>query len=248
MKLPLIKDGNELPRLNPPEYSDNLFRENGELFIAKMTPEMVIEAHKRGVFAFYDSDDFEEIYKIRLGNHLNGKTVWCYPEDRYILDPKDLLDKIPDSRSLKRASSKFEMKVNEDFEKIIRSCKSMKRKDGWISDDFIDIYLKIHEMGYAHSVGAYKDGKLMGGLFGLGCGEYFQGDSMFRNVDEYGIKETADSSKASLIKLAEIIGKNNGIIDIQYQTDFFEDLGGKFVSNSEFYDMIHNVDFSKEFK
>ena len=114
----------------------------------------------------------------------------------------------------------------------------MKRDGGWMSSEFVDRYLVLHVLGYAHSVGAYKEDKLCGGLFGIGNGNFYTGDSMFRNISEHGEKFTQNASKASLVGLSRLLSKENGLIDCQYHSDLFESLGGKLIHHSEFQKLV----------
>ena len=117
------------------------------------------------------------------------------------------------SRSLNKAirENRFEIKVDHDFRSTIQSCASVKRASGestWIESDMIEDYVRLHEQGIAHSVEAYQDGKLKGGLYGLSMGGLFFGESI-----------VPEASKACLAKLVEIATRQEfDFIDCQEST------------------------------
>ncbi len=160
--------------------------------------------------------------------------LWCWfsPDPRMLLFPREFKT----SRSLKKAirEKRFEIKVDHDFRTTIESCASIKRtneESTWIESDMIEDYVQLHEQGIAHSVEAYQDGKLTGGLYGLSMGNLFFGESMFHLVPE--------ASKACLAKLVEIATRREfGFIDCQVYTEHLESMGAREVERSRFLDLL----------
>jgi leucyl/phenylalanyl-tRNA--protein transferase len=122
------------------------------------------------------------------------------------------------SRSLARVIRKgiYEVHIDRDFEAVIRACAD--RKDTWICAEIIRAFVEFHEMGKAHSVEAYRDGELAGGLYGVALGGAFMGESMFSRM--------RDASKVCLVYLVERL-KERGyvLLDCQIQNDHLARLG-----------------------
>lgn len=158
----------------------------------EFTPELVIRAYAAGIFPM---------------GHDDGLIRWYSPDPRCIVD----LDNFHVSRRLARTfrQSRFEMKVNADFDRVIRLC--AERDSTWITDDIIGVYTALHKRGFCHSVEAYSDGKLAGGLYGVSLGGAFMGESMFHLV--------TDASKVSLMYLVQRMKERGFILlDSQYMT------------------------------
>ena len=124
----------------------------------------------------------------------------------------------------------FDFTINKAFEKVIHQCKDIKRpgqKGTWITDEVEVAYMRMHQLGYAISAEAWKDGLLVGGVYGLKLGKIFFGESMF--------SKTSNASKYAFIKLVENL-KQDGVelIDCQVYTEHLESLGAKMISRKEF--------------
>jgi leucyl/phenylalanyl-tRNA---protein transferase len=162
--------------------------------------------------------------------------LWCWfsPDPRMLLFPEEF--KI--SRSLKKAirENRFEIKVDHDFRNIIKSCASIKRnheESTWIESDMIEDYVRLHELGIAHSIEAYQDGKLAGGLYGLSMGRLFFGESMFHHVPE--------ASKVCMAKLVEIATRREfDFIDCQVHNPHLESMGAREMNRSRFLDLLED--------
>lgn len=160
--------------------------------------------------------------------------LWCWfsPDPRMLLFPEEF--KV--SRSLRKAmrEERFEIKVDYDFRTTIESCASIKRRhedNTWIEAEMIEDYVELHKCGIAHSVEAYRKGKLVGGLYGLSMGGLFFGESMFHHVPE--------ASKACLAKLVEIATKLKfDFIDCQVHNPHLESIGAREIERSRFLDML----------
>ena len=140
----------------------------------KLTPEVLEACYRAGAFPM------DEGY---------GRIGFYRSDPRSILE----LDSLHVSRSLARVIRKetYEVQVNCNFEAVIRACAD--REETWINAEIIDAFLRLHEVGKAHSVEAYKDGELAGGLYGVALGGAFMGESMFSRI--------RDASKVCFVHL-----------------------------------------------
>jgi leucyl/phenylalanyl-tRNA--protein transferase len=211
-----------LDEKNPLSFPDPRESEtDGFLAVSRtLGVDRLIHAYRNGIFPWMKMDF--------------APFLWCWfsPDPRMLLFPGDF--KIP--RSLKKAirEKRFEIKVDHDFRTTIESCSSIKRakeESTWIESDMIEDYVRLHEQGIAHSVEAYQDGKLAGGLYGLSMGNLFFGESMFHLVPE--------ASKACLAKLVEIAKRREfDFIDCQVYTEHLESMGAREVERSRFLDLL----------
>jgi len=124
----------------------------------------------------------------------------------------------------------FKVTFNKDFKAVITNCQSVKRvgQNGtWITDDMINAYCKLHELGFAKSVEVWKDNELVGGLYGIDLGDVFCGESMFSTV--------SNASKVAFITLAQKLEKSNyKLIDCQVHNSHLESLGCIEIDRDEF--------------
>lgn len=173
-------------------------RNNNPSFIF---PEIVIKAYRQGYFP--------------MANHKYGDIYWHCPDPRAIIKLDNTKD-LP--RSLKQSIRKYNYKntINKNFSFVIEKCSD--RNETWISDEIIQTYTDLHEMGYAHSIETWFDGKIVGGLYGVSIGAAFFGESMF------ALK--TDASKTAFFFLIEHLKRKNFILlDSQYINDFTRSLG-----------------------
>lgn len=141
---------------------------------------------------------------------------WFSPVRRGVLP----LDGLKVSRSLRRSARQFEIRVDTAFEEVIDACGDRRRPDGWITRDVRSAYLELHELGWVHSVEAWCDGRLAGGLYGVAIGGLFAGESMFHRE--------RDASKVALMGLVDLLADAHGpdrVLDVQWQTPHLESLG-----------------------
>jgi leucyl/phenylalanyl-tRNA---protein transferase len=133
------------------------------------------------------------LFPMPLGRH--GPMGWWSPEPRAILP----LDGLQVSRSLRRSLRRYEVRVDTAFGDVIDACADPTRPDGWISAEVRDAYVRLHELGWAHSVEAWDadGGRLVGGLYGVAIGGLFAGESMFHRA--------TDASKVALVGLVELL-------------------------------------------
>jgi leucyl/phenylalanyl-tRNA---protein transferase len=149
----------------------------------------------------------------------NGEITWFSPDPRGII----LLDAFHIPHGLKRTLKKcaFQIRVNTAFEEVIRACSE--RKETWISEDIIESYINLHRLGYAHSVEAWQDNKLAGGLYGVGIYGAFFGESMFHRLP--------DASKVALVGLVNRLNERGyRLLDTQYVTGHLTTFGAVEIS------------------
>lgn len=209
----------------PPHLADD----NGLLAVGgDLTAQRLLLAYKMGIFPWYSEED---------------PLLWWSPDPRLVIFPS----KIKMSRSLKKTIRKerFKITLNRAFDEVIRSCAEVRIENGeetWIVDDMQKAYRMLHKMGFAHSVEAWMDGELAGGLYGVSIGRSFFGESMFSKV--------SDASKVAFAKFAGFLEKNSfDIIDCQVRTDHLISLGAEEISRKRFLDIIEiSVQKSFSFK
>jgi leucyl/phenylalanyl-tRNA--protein transferase len=187
----------------PPDYADpsGLIAVGGDL-----SSERLLEAYRVGIFPWYSDDQ---------------PILWWSPDPRFILEP----DEFKVSRSLQKTLQRklFQVTFDRVFEEVIAACATVPReaqRGTWITPEMHDAYIKLHGLGFAHSVETWLGGKLVGGLYGVSLGKAFFGESMFHH-------ET-DASKVALATLVEKL-KSWGFhfIDSQMTTEHMISLGAK---------------------
>ena len=180
-------------------------------FGGDLSPSRLMMAYRMGIFPWYSPGD---------------PILWWSPDPRLILVPAEF--KL--HRSLRKKLHSFDVRFDTAFSEVIRECARIprkKQKGSWIVPEMVDAYEELFALGYAHSVEAYRDGELVGGLYGVLVGKVFCGESMFAKV--------SDASKAAL---AALIAKTEeweiDFIDCQVPTQHLKSLGAKEVSREEF--------------
>lgn len=182
-----------------------------------LNPKRLLLAYHMGIFPWYSE-----------GQPL----LWWSPDPRLVLIP----DEIKISKSLKRNLRKKDITVqmDGDFSSVIRRCAEVPRRDQegtWITDEMMEAYEDLHQMGYAHSVEVYQEGNLIGGLYGISIGGSFFGESMFSSA--------TDGSKMALAWLAKFAeSKGWQMIDCQIPTDHLKSLGAKEMSRRDFLETL----------
>lgn len=178
-----------------------------------LSPQRLLLAYGKGIFPWYSKGD---------------PILWFSPDPRMIFLPGDFRF----SKALLKtvSSGEFSVKTDTDFAAVIENCAQVRRKgqDGtWITEEMKAAYLKLHELGYAHSFETYSGESLVGGLYGVSLGGAFFGESMFH-------LET-DASKIALFHLAQKCWEFGfDFIDSQIPTDHMKSLGGREISRKEF--------------
>lgn len=154
---------------------------------------------------------------------------WFSPVERGIVP----LDGLRVSRSLRRSARDFEVRVDTAFHDVVSECADPRRDAGWITHDIAYAYADLHDLGWAHSVEAWRDGELVGGLYGVGIGGLFAGESMFHRV--------TDASKVALLGLVDLLtadGVVGRLLDVQWVTPHLATLGAVEVPRSAYLDLL----------
>ena len=141
---------------------------------------------------------------------------WFSPVRRAVLP----LDGMRISRSLRRSVRNFEIRVDTAFEDVVDGCADLERDSGWIDADIRAAYLRLHELGWVHSVEAWRGGELAGGLYGVAIGGLFAGESMFHRE--------RDASKVALAGLVDLLSDEHAdarVLDTQWVTPHLASLG-----------------------
>lgn len=173
-----------------------------------LTPELLIMAYQQGYFPMAEPD---------------GEMYWHSPDPRAIIP----LDHVRITRSLRKTVAKgiYETRIDTAFQEVIINC--AEREETWISDEIIDAYTRLHELGFAHSVEAWHEDRLVGGLYGVSLGGAFFGESMFAQM--------TDSSKVAFVSLVEHLRHQGFILlDSQYLNAHIASFGGIEISRSEY--------------
>ena len=193
---------------------DGLLAMGGDL-----SPERLLLAYRNGIFPWFEEEPI----------------LWWSPDPRFVLFPSELKINKSIKPLLKR--NEFEFTINKAFKEVIVQCKKIDRpgQDGtWITDEVEKAYLKMHELGHAHSAEVWKDGELVGGFYGIKLGKVFFGESMFSKV--------SNASRYAFIKYIEQL-KQEGIelIDCQVYTEYLESFGARMITGREFTDLLKEL-------
>lgn len=149
--------------------------------------------------------------------------AWWSPDPRAVLP----VERFAPSRSLRRSTRRYRITVDRAFAEVVDGCADPSRPNGWITDGMARAYRRLHHLGWAHSVEAWEDGELAGGLFGVSIGGLFCGESMFFR--------RRDGSKAALAGLVEILsGLAEPLFDVQWLTPHLQSLGAVETPRSEY--------------
>ena len=170
---------------------------------ADLAPGTLLAAYRRGLFPMPSGTPGDPTY-------------WFCPVNRGVLP----LDGLVVSRSLRRATRDFEIRVDTAFEEVVDACADPGRESGWIDEDIKAAYLRLHELGWAHSVEAWQGDRLAGGLYGVAIGGLFAGESMFHRV--------RDASKVALVGLVGLLRDEHAedrLLDVQWRTPHLASLG-----------------------
>lgn len=192
----------------------HLATEEGLLAVGgDLRPERLLLAYKNGIFPWFNPGE---------------PILWWSPDPRLVLFPKELHI----SRSLGRVLRKerFQVTFNTRFRQVITACAHATRPTGegtWITAEMEDAYCCLNDLGYAHSVETWLDGKLVGGLYGIALGRCFFGESMFT--------ETSNASKVAFVTLVKRLeALNFEIIDCQVHTQHLVSLGAREIPRKMF--------------
>ena len=181
---------------------------------ADLEPETLIYAYRHGVFPMVSNESSDA----------SSDLLWWSPQMRAIIP----LDGLKISRTMRRSAKKFEIRVDTQFENVMRNCAALHRDNGWITEDFINAYVKLHHLGWAHSIEVIDEsGLLAGGLYGVRINKFFAGESMFHLV--------RDASKVALMALVETMKSSNlSLLDVQWLTPHLASLGAVSIKRDEY--------------
>lgn len=173
-----------------------------------LEPSTLVAAYASGYFPM-------PVGRFRIG--------WFSPDPRGVLPGGGLRV----SRSLRRSLRRYEVTVDRAFGDVIRACADPDRPHGWINGRIVRAYERLHDAGLAHSVEAWHDDRLVGGLYGVALGGLFAGESMFHTAP--------DASKVALVALVEQLGDHpERLLDVQWQTPHLASLGVETIPRQEY--------------
>ena len=180
-----------------------------------ITAEAILNAYAQGAFPMADE---------------RGTIRW------YTADPRGVLplDAFNPPRSLRQLCRRgvFEMRINHSFRAVMSACRERRSDHTWITGELIELYCELHALGFAHSVEAWQDGKLAGGLYGVAMGAAFFGESMFHYVD--------DASKVALVALVGRLRERRfELLDTQAVTQHLKRFGAIEVPADKYLERLH---------
>jgi leucyl/phenylalanyl-tRNA---protein transferase len=196
------------------QAEDGLLAVGGDL-----SPERLLLAYRSGIFPWYDD---------------TLPILWHSPDPRCVIR----VDGMHVGRTLRRVLAKetYEIRYDASFERVIRACQKTPRvgQDGtWITEEMVQAYVRLHRLGYAHSVEAWQDAELAGGLYGVSLGRVFFGESMF--------SWAPNASKVALVRLAERVAAwGFPIIDAQVPTPHTVAMGAEEWPRSQFLTLLRS--------
>lgn len=171
-----------------------------------------------------------------------GDPYWFSPDPRMVL----FIDNFRYSKSLKRVvkSGRYEVSIDTNFEGVMRKCQNTLREgqDGsWITEEYIQGYTALYQLGLAHSFETYYQGELVGGLYGVSLGRCFFGESMFHTM--------TDASKVALVKLVEFCKEHQFVfIDAQQETPHLASLGASPIPREQYLEVLRQQDWMNTLK
>lgn len=179
---------------------------------ADLSRSRLLEAYRRGIFPWYSGDE---------------PILWWSPDPRMVL----FCDELKVSRSLAKSvrNKGFEVTLDRAFEAVLKGCAAPRpgARGTWLKREMREAYLGLHRAGHAHSVETWKDGALVGGLYGVALGRMFYGESMFSRA--------TDASKVALVVLvAELRARGFPLVDCQQRTPLLASLGAREIPRAEF--------------
>jgi leucyl/phenylalanyl-tRNA---protein transferase len=195
-----------------------------------ITPKILLQAYTIGIFPMAETAEDNALY-------------WVEPDERGIIPLHGLRISQSLRKQVRRQS--FEIRIDSAFSEVIKACaaKTKNRKSTWINERICELYGQLHKMGHCHSVECWKDGKLVGGLYGVKIGAAFFGESMFS-------RET-DASKVALVHLvARLNAGGFQLLDAQFMNPHLKTLGAIVISKADYKELLPNAiaasaDFNK---
>ena len=201
----------------PPHFSegDGLLAVGGDL-----SERRLVKAYYMGIFPWYSDPD---------------PILWWSPDPRLVLFPSELRVSRRLRRTIRRGT--FRVTMDTAFEQVIHACAEIPRKHEkgtWITRDMVTAYCRLHTAGFAHSVEAWYEGRLAGGLYGVAIGRCFFGESMFSNQ--------SNASKVAFVELVEYLHKRKfRLIDCQVTTTHLKNFGAREIPRVEFLSILEKL-------
>lgn len=173
---------------------------------------ILLDAYRHGIFPWFNPGE---------------PILWWSPDPRMVLEPGAI--RVTRSLAKRLRNGGFELRVDSAFIEVMRACAAP--RDGaagtWISPAMVAAYLRLHQAGYAHSIETWREGQLVGGLYGVAIGRMFYGESMF--------SREADASKVALVRLCRQLQRwQFGLIDCQMETPHLASMGARTLPRAEF--------------
>lgn len=192
--MPIYRLGPDATLFPPPEGAD----ENGIVAVGgDLTPRRLLSGYAQGIFPWYSE---------------GLPILWHSPDPRFVLEPAAL--HVPKSLRKQLKRGVYDVRLDTAFADVIDACAQTRRpgqRGTWITDDMRAAYVELHRLGFAHSAESWKDGELVGGLYGVGLGSVYFGESMFSHAP--------DASKVAFVTLVEqLVRWGVTLIDCQQET------------------------------
>ncbi|USR62706.1 leucyl/phenylalanyl-tRNA--protein transferase [Lelliottia amnigena] len=204
----------------PPEGA--LREPNGLLALGgDLSPARLLMAYQRGIFPWFSPGD---------------PILWWSPDPRAILEPLQFHL----SRSMKRfhAKSPYRVTLNYAFGQVIEGCAADRDEGTWITRDIINAYLRLHELGYAHSIEVWDNDTLVGGMYGVAQGTLFCGESMFSRA--------INASKTALLVFCQDFSLGGGqLMDCQVLNEHTASLGAVEITRRHYLDQLDKLRLQK---
>ncbi len=185
-----------------------------------LSPERLMQAYRRGIFPWYSE---------------GLPILWHCPDPRFVLEPQAL--HVPKSLRKMMRRGVYEVRLDTDFEGVIDGCAATKRpgqRGTWITRNMRKAYLRLHDLGVAHTAESWLDGKLVGGLYGVSMGNVFFGESMFAHAD--------DASKVAFATLVEWMHSwGVALVDCQQETAHLARFGATPWPRARFVDAVEKL-------
>jgi leucyl/phenylalanyl-tRNA---protein transferase len=209
-RLTFLGPGSPLSFPDPRDSDDEgLLAVGGDL-----SPARLLFAYESGIFPWYSA---------------GVPPLWWSPNPRALMTR----ERLHVSRSLRRTlrSGDFEVSFDRAFPEVMSACASGREGGTWILPEMMQAYIKLHELGHAHSFEVWHDGKLAGGLYGVRRGALFAAESMFHTV--------TDASKVALaVALDTLFRAGMRVFDVQFVTEHLASLGAYEVSRGEYLEQV----------
>ncbi|MGB9148831.1 MAG: leucyl/phenylalanyl-tRNA--protein transferase [Burkholderiales bacterium] len=213
--IPWLKQNSPFPPVDSALQTPNGLLAAG----ADLSPKRLIDAYSHGIFPWYSEGQ---------------PILWWSPDPRMVLAPQEF--KISRSLAKSLRNKDYVLRFDSAFREVMLACSEPRGESAgtWISPDMVAAYYALHELGYAHSVETWVDGRLAGGLYGVAIGKMFFGESMFAR--------RTDASKIALAHLVQhLIEQDFGLIDCQMSTAHLASLGAREIPRNKFMNIINKL-------